>query len=147
MSKTFSRTILTLASPVLIGSGAAAWAMITQQLKAEEITVPGDATRLAGKPVAGPVSAFMQAETVAKHAQHIGGGRTFADVTGEYMAAQANGDTEKVAELEGPRALLKQAGFTRASLMTSVLAYGVSALVMGMGVVTAATASALRDEN
>ena len=145
MSNTAARAILGITSPVLIGSGAAAWAVITKQLKEEQITVPGDAKRFANKPVAGPLTAFTQAETVAMHAHHMGGGRTFADVSGEYMGAQANGDTAKVEELEGTRSLLQQAGFTRASLMTSVLAYGVSALVMGMGVVTAAAALATSD--
>lgn len=145
MSNTIARTVLGIASPVLVGSGAAAWALVTQQLKGEQITVPDDAKRFAGKTVAGPLTAFTQAETVAMHASHIGGGRTFADVSGEYMAAQAAGDTEKVAELEGPRNMLQQANFTRASLMTSVLAYGVSALVIGMGVVTGAAALATSD--
>lgn len=145
MSNTAARTVLGIASPVLLGSGAAAWALITKQLKDEQIEVPGDAKRFAGKPVAGPLTAFTQAETVAMHAHHMGGGRTFADVSGEYMGAQASGDTAKVEELEGTRSLLQQANFTRASLMTSVLAYGVSALVVGMGVVVGATALALGD--
>lgn len=147
MSNRALRTLLATASPILLGSGGAAWAVITKQLKDQDITVPEDADRLAGKPVAGPITAYMQAETVAKHAHHMGGGRTFADVSAEFMKASAGGDTERAEELSGPRDLLMQANFTRASLFTSVLAYGVSALVIGMGALTGLAAATIDTDN
>lgn len=142
MSHTAVRTVLGIASPVLLGSGAAAWVMITKQLKEQRIEVHSDSQKLAGKPVAGPVTAFEQANVVGMHSQHMGGGKTFAEVSEEFMAAQAAGDTEKAEALGGTRELLMQANFVRASLFTSVLAYGVSALVMGLGVLTGAVAVA-----
>lgn len=147
MGNALSRTVLGVASPVLLASGAAAWAMITKQLKEQRIEVHSDSAKLGGKTVADPVTAFEQANVVGAHAQHIGGGKTFAELSEEFMAAQAAGDTAKVEELAGPRELVMQANFVRASLFTSVLAYGVSALVMGMGVVVGATACALGDKN
>ncbi|SJN42723.1 hypothetical protein [Luteococcus japonicus] len=147
MSKSLSRAILTAASPVLVASGAAAWGMITKQLKDQRIEVHPDSAKLGGKPVAGPLAAFEQASVVGSHAEHIGGGKTFAELSDEYMGALGAGDTEKAEALAGPREQVMQANFVRASLYTSVLAYGVSALVMGMGVVTGAAAAAVRDEN
>ncbi|GAA1397479.1 aromatic ring-opening dioxygenase LigA [Luteococcus peritonei] len=145
MSNRAARTILATASPVLLGSGAAAWAAITKQLKDQKITVHPDSARLGGRPVAGPMTAFEQANVVGQHAEHIGGGRTFAELSDEYMGALAAGDTARAEELAGPRETVMQGNFVRASLFTSVLAYGVSALVVGLGVLSGATAAALDD--
>ena len=82
---------------------------------------------------------------VGQHAEHIGGGRTFAELSDEYMGALAAGDTAKAEELAGPRETVMQGNFVRASLFTSVLAYGVCALVVGLGVLSGATAAALDD--
>lgn len=145
MSNRAARLVLATASPVLVGGGAAAWGLITKQLKDQRITVHPDHGTLAGKPVAGPMTAFAQAEVVGQHAEHIGGGKTFAELSEEFMAAQAAGDTAKAEELAGPREMVMQAGFVRASLFTSVLAYGVSALAVGVGVVAGAAAAGLDD--
>ena len=48
--------------------------------------------------------------------------------------AKNAGDTAKADELTATRNTLMNASFLRASLFTSVLAYGVSLLVMGLGV-------------
>ena len=45
-----------------MAAGGAAWAAITRQLAAENITVPKDADFLPGARVDGPVSAYAQAE-------------------------------------------------------------------------------------
>lgn len=146
MSTSAARTLLAVASPALIGSGAAAWATITKQLKDQRITVHPDSAKLGGKTVTGPLTAFEQANVVGSHAEHIGGGKTFAELSDEYMAANAAGDTEKAEALAGPREMVMQANFVRASLFTSVLAYGVSALVVGMGALTGAVALTLGDD-
>lgn len=147
MSTSAARAILATASPVLLAAGAGAWVLITKQLKDERIEVHPDSATFGGKPVAGPITAFEQARVVAEHAGHIGGGKTFAELSAEMMAASAAGDTEKAAAVAGPRETVMQANFVRASLFTSVLAYGVSALVMGMGVVTAAAAVGLGSDD
>ena len=55
------RTACFVASPLLIAAGGGAWAVITQQLRTQRIEVHPDSPRMAGKPVAGPVTAFTQA--------------------------------------------------------------------------------------
>ena len=133
------------ASPLLIGTGAAAWAAITAQLKNERITVLPDSEKMGGKPVAGPISAFAQANVIAGHQAAMAEGRTFAEVSEDYMEALNTGDTERAEALAGPREQLMQGNFVRASLFTSVLAYGLAALTMGLGVLTGVTASGLKD--
>lgn len=144
MGTRVQRTALFTASPLLIATGAAAWAVITQQLKAQKIEVHKDAPNLVGKPVAGPITALTQAGVIEKHALGMGQGRTFAEISEEWMEATQAGDTARAEELAGPRQMIMQANFLRASLFTSVLAYGVSALTAGIGVLCAIVATALR---
>ena len=96
-----------------------------------------------GKPVAGTLTAFTQAAVIEKHALGMGQGRTFAEISEEWMEATQTGNTARAEELAGPRQMIMQANFLRASLFTSVLAYGVSALTMGIGVLTGIVGSAL----
>ena len=48
--------------------------------------------------------------------------------------AEADGDEDLAAELQAQRTTVMNASFLRSSLFTSVVAYGVCALVMGLGV-------------
>ena len=91
----------------------------------------------------GPVTAFTQATVIQKHALDLAGGRTFAEVSEEWLQATQSGDTARADELAEPRQLLMQANFLRASLFTSVMAYGVSALSVAVGVLAAIMGSAL----
>lgn len=143
MGTRLQRAACFVASPVLIAAGGAAWAVITQQLKAQKIEVHPDSPTLVGKPVAGPLTAFTQAAVIEKHALGMGQGRTFAEISEEWMEATQTGNTARAEELAGPRQMIMQANFLRASLFTSVLAYGVSALTMGIGVLTGIVGSAL----
>jgi hypothetical protein len=143
MGNTFQRAALYTASPLLVATGGAAWVMITQQLKAQKIEVHKDASQLVGQPVAGPVTAMTQAAVIEKHALGMGQGRTFAEISEEWMQATQSGDTARAEELAGPRQMIMQANFLRASLFTSVLAYGLAALAVGVGVLSAVIASAL----
>ena len=58
-----------VAGIVMIVAGALTWGTVSSQLAAENITVPGDSTFMggayAGKPVAGPLSAFATSRTSA----------------------------------------------------------------------------------
>ena len=127
MGTRLQRAACFVASPVLIAAGSAAWVVITQQLKAQKIEVHHDSPRLAGRPVAGPLTAFTQAAVIEKHALGMGQGRTFAEISEVWLQATQTGDTGRAEELAGPRQMIMQANFLRASLFTSVLAYGVSA--------------------
>ncbi|MER7608745.1 aromatic ring-opening dioxygenase LigA [Nocardioides sp. NPDC127503] len=112
---------------LFIASGAASYYMAHTQLKAQEITVADDASFLAGDIVDGPFSAYSQAATVEKHALGITKGKTYAEL-----------------DQEDPiRAVAAESSFVRASLLTAVTAFGLSALVAGLGVVLLFVAFAL----
>jgi hypothetical protein len=137
-----------VAGIVMIIAGGATWAMVTSQLKAENITVapitednPG---ALAGDPVAGPFTAFAQANAINEHALAGTGGKTYAEIGKEMTALReqlaADGDTPaeiaenpQLAELQTQRNSVMNGSFLRASLFTSVVSYGVAALVIGLG--------------
>lgn len=144
MGTRLQRAACFVASPLLIAAGSAAWAVITKQLKAQKIEVHPDSPKLVGKPVAGPLTAFTQAAVIEKHALGMGQGRTFAEISEEWLQATTTGDTARAEELAGPRQMIMQANFLRASLFTSVLAYGVSALAIGIGVLAGIVGSALK---
>ena len=141
-----------IAGLVLIIAGGVVWGVITSQLKAEEITVsavneenPG---ALAGKPVAGPFTAFAQANAINEHALAGSGGLTYAELgekITELKAAGADADDEEVAALTAQRATVMNGSFLRASLFTSVVSYGVSALVMGLGLMFILVGWSLRE--
>ena len=104
---------------ILMVAGAATWVVVTSQLEAEAIVVPDDASCMAGEEVGGPITAYCQADIINQHALDATGGLTYAEM-----------------EREDPlRAVAMNASFLRASLFTSVVAYGVAAMAIGLGVV------------
>jgi len=109
--------ITAIAGVVLIIAGGITYLTIRHELKAERITVAADAAHFAGQPVKGPFTAFAQAEVIKKHANEIGGGKTYAELDKD----------------DPKRQTVMTASFLRASLFTSVVAFGVAALVMGLG--------------
>jgi len=106
-----------LAGILLIVAGAFTWYVISDQLAAQNITVSEDADMFGGKQVKGPFTAFAQAQVIDKHALEATGGKTYAEL-----------------EQDDPlRATAMNASFLRASLFTSVVAYGVAFFAAGMG--------------
>ena len=77
-----------------------------------------DADMFAGKDVAGPFTAYAQANVIGKHAKDIAGGKTYAEL----------------AQDDPNRSTVMTASFLQASLFTSVVAFGVSAMAAVMGV-------------
>ena len=55
-----------IAGIIMIVAGAITWGMVSSQLKAENITVPGDSTIAPGKPVQGPITAYAQADIMVE---------------------------------------------------------------------------------
>ena len=106
-----------LAAIVMIIAGGAVWGVVTSQLKAEEITVSEDADFMPGAAVQGPFSAYAQATIINHHALEMTDGKTYAQLPQD----------------DPTRATVMNASFLRASLFTSVVSYGVSALVIGVG--------------
>ncbi|WP_029068896.1 hypothetical protein [Jonesia quinghaiensis] len=136
---------------VMLVAGGVVYGVVASSLKSENITVAGDADMFANKPVAGPFTAYAQADIIDKHALAGTEGRTYAELGGLQREAQAKveelaaqnmteGNPEydaaaaELEELTKQRTSVMNASFLRASLFTSVVAFGVSVLVMGTGV-------------
>ena len=137
-------TITLVLGAVFLVSGAGSWAIVTNQLASENITVPDDADMFAGEKVRGPLTAYSQAATIKKHINQGSGGLTYAELGGKMREAEAAGDTEAAEKYEKMHETAMTGSFLRASLFTSVLAYGVSALVMGLGVLQIVAGLAFR---
>ncbi|GAA1695053.1 hypothetical protein GCM10009808_10240 [Microbacterium sediminicola] len=105
---------------LLIIVGVIVWATVSAQLRAENIIVPDDAVAFQGQVVAGPFTAFVQADIIQHHALGISGGSTYAEL----------------AQDDPVRATMMNASFLRASLFTSVVSFGVAAFAMGIGVLS-----------
>lgn len=125
-----------------MAAGAVAWLTVTKQLRDERIVVPGNAPVLAGKRVQGPVTAYVEALVIKGNAERGAGGRTFADISAALRGV--DGSSDEARELRDQSSALSTAASLRTSLMTSVLAYGVSALVAGLGVFFAIVGFQLR---
>ena len=121
-------TLVLLAGVVLGLSGAGTWAMVQTSLAAEDITVAEDAARFGGQQVDGPLTAYYQADIIEHHALEASGGRTYAELDRE----------------DPVREVVMNGSFLRASLFTSVVAFGVAAMAMGLGVVFVLVGVALR---
>ncbi|MFD1505381.1 aromatic ring-opening dioxygenase LigA [Georgenia yuyongxinii] len=126
-----------VAGIIFILAGGVTWGLITSNLAEQNITVAGDSKMLPGDDVNGPFSAFAEAQIIDEHAMTATEGRTYAELGGLVKEAEAAGDTALAEELQGQRTTVMNASFLRASLFTSVVAYGVAALVMGLGVILA----------
>ncbi|MFE5410276.1 aromatic ring-opening dioxygenase LigA [Microbacterium sp. NPDC056569] len=103
---------------LLIVVGVIAWIGVTNQLTAENITIPDDAAAFQGQQVTGPFTAYVQADIINHHALEASGGKTYAELDQD----------------DPVRATVMQASFLRASLFTSIVAYGVALFAAGMGV-------------
>ena len=112
--------LLYIAGAILLVGGAGTWYTVSNQLAAENITVTDDASCQQGQAVNGPLEAYCMAEIINDHALESTGGKTYAEL-----------------DREDPlRAVAQSASFLRASLFTSVVAFGVAAFAMGIGVLS-----------
>lgn len=124
-----------IAGLLLIVTAGVTWGMISSQLKDEQIIVAKDADMFAGKLVAGPFTAYSEAEIIKKHALAGTDGLTYAELGDKANEAKAAGDTEAEAKFRQQRTTAMNASFLRASLFTSVLAFGVAAMAGGIGII------------
>ncbi|WP_420175525.1 aromatic ring-opening dioxygenase LigA [Luteococcus sp. OSA5] len=125
-----------IAGLIMLVAGAITWGTVTSQLKSENITVPADAASNAGKQVAGPFTAWSQAEIIKTHALAGAEGKTYAELGAEIKKAEAAGDTAAAEKYTEARTSAMNGSFLRASLFTSIVSYGISALVMGLGLLS-----------
>jgi hypothetical protein len=171
--------IVTILGAVMLVAGLAVYIFASGYLKDERITVADDAASFAGKQVAGPFTAFAQADIINHHALAAPdvatldpaisnaaefaeelGNKTYAELGGiggkyrtEVTDLKAGGATDEdpaVVEAQAKadaaaakRTSVMNGSFLRASLFTSVVSFGVAALVMGVGVVFGLTGYAI----
>jgi len=139
-----------IAGILMIVAGGVTWGLVQTQLKAEHITVaaitPENPGRLAKKDVAGPFTAYAQANAINEHALEGAQGKTYAQIGKDATALKdklkAAGASDAdiatnadVMALAATRTNTMNGSVLRASLFTSVVAFGVAALVIGLGVV------------
>ena len=117
-----------IAGFLLIATGTTTWFVVRDQLVAENITIPDDAMAFGGNVVNGPIDAYVQADIINKHALEGSGGLTYAELDREDPA----------------RASVMNASFLRTSLFSSVIAFGVAAFAVGVGVLMLLIGWALR---
>jgi hypothetical protein len=104
------------------------WGAVANNLAAEKITVSDDAQAFGGELVDTPWEAWFQADIINTHALEASDGKTYAELDQDDPTRQT----------------VMTASFLRASLFTSVVAFGVALLVVGIGVVFILIGLALR---
>ncbi len=109
-------------------AGVATYVLVANELSNENITVSADAKYFAGQPVNSPWTAWSEAETISKHALKATGGKTYAELE--------QGDPLRDTAM--------QASFLRASLFTSVVAFGVALLAAVLGILLVLIGVSLR---
>lgn len=121
-------TFAILLGALMILGGAATVLMVRSELDEQNIVTPDDAC-LAGKEVKGPFTAWCQAEVIDKHARATSGGLTYAELPRE----------------DPRRAQAMNASFLRASLFTSIVAFGVAAMAAAVGLLFILIGLGMRD--
>ena len=113
---------------LLIVGGFTTWTLVRSELAAQHITTTDDAC-LAGREVKGPFTAWCQADVIDQHALESTDGLTYAQLDRE----------------DPRRATAMNASFLRASLYTSIVAFGLSAMSVAMGIVFILIGLGIRD--
>ena len=117
-----------VAGAIFMVLGVIVYYMVHDQLADENIVVSDDADRFAGEPVEGPFTAYEQADVIKEHALEIGGGKTYAELPQD----------------DPTRDTVMDASFLRASLFTSVVAFGLAAMAFVLGIVMTLIGFAIR---
>ena len=120
--------LVILAGALLFVAGVITYATVSSTLADQHITVADDADNFAGQQVSQPWEAYAQASVIAKHANEMANGKTYAELPREDPVRES----------------VMDASFLQASLFTSVVAFGVAALAAGLGIVFVLIGVALR---
>lgn len=113
---------------LLIIGGITTWVIVRDTLADQRITTSSDAC-LPDRAVKGPFTAYCQAKVIEKHTLDITEGQTYAELDRE----------------DPRRATAMNSSFLQASLFTSILAFGVSAMAIGIGVLFLLIGLGIRD--
>jgi hypothetical protein len=127
MRKTASIASILLGIVLILG-GAGTWYLVSTTLGDQQITTSNDAC-LPGRNVSGPFTAYCQAEIIEKH--------TLDSTDGLYYAELDREDPRRETALTS--------SFLQASLFTSILAFGVAAMAIGMGLLFVLIGLGIRD--
>jgi hypothetical protein len=113
---------------LLVVGGIATWVVVADTLSDQQITTSDDAC-LPGRTVAGPFTAYCQAKVIEKHTLESTGGLYYAELDRE----------------DPVREIALTSSFLQSSLFTSVLAFGVAAMAVGMGLLFVLIGMGIRD--
>ena len=122
-------TLSIVIGSLLIIGGVTTWILVSTTLADQKITVSDDASCLAGDGVNGPFSAYCQATVIDKHALEATGGLRYAELD----------------QNDPKRQTAMTASFLQASLFTSVVAFGVAAMAIAIGVLFILIGLGIRD--
>lgn len=134
---------LLVAGPIMIGVGISGRHQVTQQLTAQQIGFPANAKAglpaaeagYAGRQVTTGPQAKAFSDMIETHIKEATNGKTYSQVSGEYMTAAANKSTPAatLATLSGERQTAFMGESLRGSLLSAYQAWEVTYLVMGLG--------------
>jgi hypothetical protein len=127
MRRTASIASIVLGILLVVG-GVATWVVVAGTLGDQQITTSDDAC-LPGRRVADPFTAYCEAKVIETH--------TLESTDGLYYAELERDDPRRETALTS--------SFLQASLFTSVLAFGVSAMAVGMGILFLLIGLGIRD--
>jgi hypothetical protein len=127
MRRTASIASIVLGILLVVG-GVATWIVVAGTLGDQQITTSDDAC-LPGRSVADPFTAYCQAKVIETH--------TLESTDGLYYAELERDDPRRETALTS--------SFLQASLFTSVLAFGVAAMAVGMGLLFLLIGLGIRD--
>ena len=119
--------VLFVVGALMIIGGGTTFGMVSSTLADERITVSPDAC-MGGSAVNGPLPAYCEAMIIETHALEATGGKTYAELGREDPLRQ----------------VAMNGSFLRASLFTSVVAFGVAALAVLLGILFILVGVALR---
>jgi hypothetical protein len=111
--------VVMVVGAIMVVAGAVTYGTVSSTLANERITVAEDANCQAGATVNGPLAAYCQADIIAHHSLEATSGKTYAELGRD----------------DPLRAVAMNGSFLRASLFTSVVAFGVAAMAIGIGIV------------
>jgi len=127
MRKTASIASIVLGLLMVVG-GLGTWFVVSDTLSNQRIVTAEDAC-LPGRVVADPFTAYCQAKVIEKHTLELTGGLTYAEL-----------------DQDDPlREVALTSSFLQSSLFTSILAFGVAAMAVGMGVLFILIGLGIRD--
>ena len=120
--------LVIIAGAILSVAGVVTYSVVSKTLSDQQITVADDAAHFAGQHITQPWQAYAQASIIGEHALKIAGGKTYAELPQD----------------DPNRPTVMTASFLQASLFTSVVAFGVAAMAVAIGVVFVLIGIAIR---